>query len=82
MATFFIFSLFIVLLVTSLLYGKLRYGSPPPGTTDGDLVALVRAGKARKAVRWYRLRHGVGLTAARRGLSRLVDAQTASTDAR
>jgi len=71
MTTFFVFQLFIVFMIVSTLYGRLRYGAPPADVTDADLAALARAGKVKKALRWYRLRYGVGHGAAQRGLARL-----------
>jgi hypothetical protein len=72
MTTLFVFQLFIVFMIVSALWTKLRYGAPPPGITDRELAALARAGKHKQALRWYRLRYGVGHGAAKRGLSRLL----------
>jgi hypothetical protein len=72
MTTIFVIQLFIVFLIVSALYGKLRYGAPPKDLTDDHLVKLVQAGKGKKALRWYRMRYGVGLSAGRQGLSRLL----------
>jgi len=71
MAAAYLFFTVLFFSLYSLYVFKNSISNPPKGTTDDDIVQLVKKGDELKALKWYRKIHKCSPVAARSAINKL-----------